>query len=81
MDFTNDGYIPRHKTNPEGDGCFSNTIFYQISWMKMKKATFCKLIMSLSRNFINYKYKHFGDFVKCIFMILLQIQHENNFLP
>ena len=26
-------------------------------------------------------YKHFGDFVKCIFMILLQIQQENNFLP
>ena len=26
-------------------------------------------------------YKHFGDFVKCIFTILLQIQHENNFLP
>ena len=23
---------------------------------------------------------HFGDFVKCIFMILLQIQQENNFL-
>ena len=36
--------------------------------------------MSLSRNFI-YKYKHFGDFVECIFTILLQIQHENNFLP
>ena len=26
-------------------------------------------------------YKHFGDFVKCIFSILLQIQHVNNFLP
>ena len=26
-------------------------------------------------------YKHFGNFVKCIFTILLQIQHENNFLP
>ena len=25
-------------------------------------------------------YKHFGDFVKCIFTILLQIQHGNNFL-
>ena len=25
--------------------------------------------------------KHFGDFVKCIFTLLLQIQHENNFLP
>ena len=39
--------------------------------------------------FVNYKchsvgtlctiYKHFGDFVKCIFTILLQIQHENHF--
>ena len=26
-------------------------------------------------------YKHFGDFVKCIFAILMQIQPENNFLP
>ena len=26
-------------------------------------------------------YKHLGDIVKCIFMILLQIQQENNFLP
>ena len=25
-------------------------------------------------------YKHIGDFVKCIFTILLQIQQENNFL-
>ena len=30
--------------------------------------------MSLNR-------KHSGDFFKCIFTILLQIQHENNFLP
>ena len=26
-------------------------------------------------------YKHPGDFFKGIFTILLQIQHENNFLP
>ena len=26
-------------------------------------------------------YKHFGDIVKDILTILLQIQHENNFLP
>ena len=26
-------------------------------------------------------YKHFGDFVKWIFTILSQIQHENNYLP
>ena len=25
-------------------------------------------------------YEHFGDFVKCIFTILLQIQNENNIL-
>ena len=24
-------------------------------------------------------YKHFGDFVMCIFTVLLQIQHENKF--
>ena len=24
-------------------------------------------------------YKHFGDFVECVFTILLQIQQENNF--
>ena len=26
-------------------------------------------------------YKHFEDFVKCLFAILLQIQQENYFLP
>ena len=48
---------------------------------KNKKATFCKLKTSLSRNFICNSQKHFGDFVKCIFTILLQTQHENDFLP
>ena len=43
----------------------------------MEKVTFSKLKTSLSKNFI---YKHFGDFVKCFFTILLQIQYENNFL-
>ena len=38
----------------------------------MKKVTFRALKTSLSRNFA----KHFGDFVKCIFTILLRIQHE-----
>ena len=27
-------------TDPKGDSCFS---IYQISWIKMKKVTFCKL--------------------------------------
>ena len=27
-------------TDPEGDSCFS---IYQISWIKLKKVTFCKL--------------------------------------
>ena len=26
-------------------------------------------------------YKHFAEFVKSIFTFLLQIQHDNNFLP
>ena len=43
----------------------------------MKKVTFCALKTSLSRNFAIYK--HFGDFVKCIFTILLRIQHEITF--
>ena len=36
--------------------------------------------MSLNTKFFTI-YKHSGDFFKCIFTILLQIQHENNFLP
>ena len=36
-------------TDPEGDSCSS---IYQISWIKMKKVTFCKLKTSLRRNFI-----------------------------
>ena len=65
-------------TDPEGDSCFS---IYQIGWIKMKKVTFCNLKASLSRDFFFLIYKHFGDFVKCIFTILLQSQHENNLLP
>ena len=37
-------------TDPEGDSCFS---IYQISWIKIKKETFCKLQMSPGRNFVN----------------------------
>ena len=36
-------------TDPEGDSCFS---IYQISWIKMKKVTFCKLKTSLGRDLI-----------------------------
>ena len=64
-------------TDPEGDSCFS---IYQISWIKMKKVTFRKKKRHLVGTLFTI-YKHFGDFVKCIFTILLQIQHENNFLP
>ena len=45
-------------TDLEGDSCFS---VYQISWKKMKKVTFCKLEMSLSRNFV-YNLQTFQGF-------------------
>ena len=45
-------------TDPEGDSCFS---IYQISWIKMKKVTFCKLKTSLSRNFV-YNLQTFRGF-------------------
>ena len=64
-------------TDPEGDSCFS---IYQISWIKVKKVTFCKLKTSLSRNLI-YNLQTFREFFQVHFTILLQIQHENNFLP
>ena len=54
-------------TDPEGDGCFG---IYQISWIKIKKVTFCKLKTSLSRNFVynlqtfrGFCQVHFYDFV------------------
>ena len=68
---------PRLFTDPEGNNCFS---IYQTSWIQMKNVTFCKQKTSLCRNLFTM-YKHFGDFVKCIFMILLQIQDENISLP
>ena len=46
----------------------------------MKKVTFCKLKTSLSRNFV-YNLQTFRGFCQVHFMILLQIQHENNLLP
>ena len=63
-------------TEPERDSCFS---IYQISWIKIKQVTFCKLKTSLCRNFV-YNLQTFGGFVKYIFTILLQIQHGSNFL-
>ena len=63
-------------TDPEGGSCFS---IYQISWIKLKKATFGKLQTSLSRNFVN-NLQTFRGFCQVHFTILLQIQHENNFL-
>ena len=69
-------YLPLF-TDPEGDSCFS---IYQISWIKLKKVTFCKLKTSPSRNFV-YSLQTFRGFCQVHFTILLQIQHENNFLP
>ena len=51
-------------TDPEGDSSFSN----QISWIKIKRVTFCKLKCLLVGTLFTI-YKHFGDFVKCIFTI------------
>ena len=47
---------------------------------KTEKGTFCKLKTSLSRNFVD-SLQTFGGFCPVHFTILLQIQHENNFLP
>ena len=47
-----------------------------------KKVTICKLKMSLNRNLLCLRLLlTFWVSVKCIFTILLQIQHGNNFLP
>ena len=64
-------------TDPEGVSCFS---IYQICWIKPKKKTFCKLKTSLSRNFV-HNLQTFLGFYQVRFIVLLQIQHENNFLP
>ena len=52
-------------TDPEGDSCFS---IYQISWIKMKKVTFCTLKTSLSRNFV-YNLKTFRGFRQVHFYV------------
>ena len=61
----------------EGDSCFS---IYQISQIKTKNVTFCKLKTSLRRNFV-YNLQTFWGFCQVHFTILSQILHENNFLP
>ena len=66
-------------TDPEG--VFVLVFTKSVAGWKWKQVTFCKLKTPLSRNYFLTIYKHLGDFVKCIFTILLQIQQENNFLP
>ena len=51
-------------TDPEGDSCFS---IYQISWIKMKKVTFCKLKTSLSKNFV-YNLQTFRGILSSAFL-------------
>ena len=60
-------------TDPEGESCFS--IYQQLN--KNQKVTFCNLKNSLSRNFV-YNLQTLSS---AVFTILLQIHHENNFLP
>ena len=65
--------------------CISSTVhqpwglsIYQISWIKMKKVTFCKLKPSLSRSFTYNFIQTFRGLCQVHFTILLQILHENN---
>ena len=60
-------YISSAVYRPWGDSCFG---ICQISWIKMKKVTFCNLKASLSRNFVynlqtfrRFCQVHFYDFV------------------
>ena len=59
------GYLPRRD---------------QISWIKPKNVTFCKLKTSPSRTFV-HSLQTFRGLCQVHFTILLQIQHENKFLP
>ena len=52
-------------TDPEGDSCFC---IYQISWIKMKKVTFCTLKTSLSTNFV-YNLQTFRGFRQVPFCV------------
>ena len=65
-------------TDPEGNSCFS---IYQISWIKIKKTTFGKLKRHLLGTLFTLYLQTFRGFVKWFLRLLLQIQHENSFLP
>ena len=56
-------YLAALFTDPEGDSCFS---IYQISRIKMRKVSFCKLKTSLSRNCI-YNLQTFRGFCQVYF--------------
>ena len=56
-------YISSTMNRPWRGSCCS---IYQISWIKMKKTTFCKLKTSLSRNFV-YNLQTFWGFCQVIF--------------
>ena len=43
----------------------------------MKKCNLCKLEKRHLVGTLFTVYKHFGDFVECIFTFLLQIKHDN----
>ena len=62
---------------PWGDSCFS---IYQISWIKLKKVTFCKLKTPLSRNFV-HSLQTFWGFVKCILQFCCKFSRKVIFLP
>ena len=50
-------------TDPEGDSCFS---IYQISWIKTKKRTFCKLKTSLT--FRGFCQAHFTNLLQIFYL-------------
>ena len=53
---------------------------YQISWIKSNFLWIEKRRFNSGNSVYNLD-KHLGDFVKRILTILLQFEHENNFLP
>ena len=57
-------YLARCSPTLRGIVVFNSV--YQISWKKMKKVTFCKLKMSLSRNFV-YNLQTFQGFCQVHF--------------